>query len=105
MPKYLLAYHGTPQFDSPEDGKQHMEKWREWSQGLGEAVIDPGSPLGKSITVSKDGIANDGGSNPLAGTTTVEAETIEAAADMAKSCPHVLAGGSIEVAQIMSMDM
>lgn len=105
MPKFLLAYHGAPQFKSPEDGAKHMEQWKAWSSGLGDAVVDPGMPVGESKTVSANGVPDDGGSNPLSGITIVQADTIEAALGMAKACPHVSAGGTIEVAQALDMEM
>lgn len=105
MPKFMLAYHGAPQFKSPEDGANHMKNWQAWMAGLGDAVVDPGMPVGASKTVSADGVTDDGGSNPLSGITIVQADTIEDALEMAKACPHVSAGGTIEVAQALEMKM
>ncbi|USG62562.1 hypothetical protein NBZ79_06185 [Sneathiella marina] len=105
MPKFVLAYHGSPQFDTKEDGANHMVAWKQWSESLGDAVVDPGMPVGASKTVSSAGIENGGGANPLAGITILQAETIDAAVVMAQSCPHIDAGGSIEVAEAMDMEM
>lgn len=105
MPKFLFAYHGGHQFETKEEGMVHMAKWQAWSAGLGDAVVDPGMPVSGSKTVSSDGITDGGGSNPLSGITIVQADTIEAALEMAKSCPHVTIGGTIEVAQAMDMSM
>lgn len=105
MQKFLFAYHGGKQFESKEEGMAHMKNWMAWSGGLGDAVVDPGMPVGASKTVSQDGVADDGGSNPLTGITVVQAENIEQALEMAKSCPHVTIGGTIEVAPAMNMDM
>jgi hypothetical protein len=105
MQKFLLAYHGGKKFDSMEEGRAHMGKWQSWMQSLGDAVVDPGMPVGPSKTVSSSGVADDGGSNPLSGMTVLQAETMEQALEMAKSCPHVDNGGTIEVAQAVNMDM
>ncbi len=105
MPKFLLAYHGGHNFKSKEEGMEHMTKWQAWSTGLGDAVVDPGMPVGPSKTVSADGVTEGGGSNPLSGITILQADTIEAACEMAKACPHVDIGGTIEVAQAMDMEM
>ncbi len=105
MTKFVFAYHGGPSSMSPEEGKAHMAQWMAWMQGLGDAVVDPGLPVGKSKTVSRDGVTDDGGSNPLSGFTVVQADTIEAAVDMAKRCPHVAIGGTIEVAPAFDMPM
>lgn len=105
MQKFLFAYHGGKNFETKEEGKAHMENWMAWMGGLKDAVVDPGLPVGPSKTVSADGVTDDGGSNPLSGITIVQAETIEQAIEMAKSCPHVSIGGTIEVAPAMNMDM
>ncbi len=106
MPKFVLAYHGSPKLASKEDGNTHMAAWKNWMQSLGDAVVDPGVPVGPSKTILSDGtIANDGGPNPLVGFTVLLAATIEDAIKMAKPCPHVTAGGSIEVAPVLDMEM
>lgn len=106
MPKFLLAYHGTPRFKTKEDGIAHMVAWRAWSKGLGAAVVDPGMPVGMSKTITSDGAVIDGGgANPLSGITVLQAETIEQIIAMAKPCPHLQAGGTIEIAQAFDMEM
>ena len=56
------------------------------------------------MTVSQGGIASDGGANPLSGYTVVQADTIDAACEMAKGCPMVANGsGSVEVAPVIDM--
>lgn len=105
MARFVFAYHGGPQSMSPEDGRAHMGKWMAWMNGLGDTVVDRGLPLGKSVTVGPDGITEDGGPNPLSGFTVVEAEDLDAALEMAKRCPHVDIGGTIEVAPALAMPM
>ncbi|MEP4194948.1 MAG: hypothetical protein ABJL99_04845 [Aliishimia sp.] len=105
MPKFILAYHGKPDVQSKEDGAEHMVKWKNWSQSLGDAVVDPGMPVSASMTITKDGVIEGGGSNPLVGITILEAETIEVAISMAQGCPHIGGTGTIEVAQAMDMDL
>jgi len=67
MSNYVFAYHGGKKPESPEEGTKLMVKWKAWVGGLGDAVVNPGSPLGMSKTVSSDGVSDDGGSNPLSG--------------------------------------
>jgi len=102
MPNYILAYHGGKKPESPEEGAKHMAKWKAWMTGLGDAMVNPGTPLGKSKTVSADGVSNDGGPNPLAGYSIVQADDIDGAVKMAITCPF-LEMGTIEVAQVMEM--
>ncbi len=102
MSNYIFAYHGGKKPESPEEGAKHMAKWNAWVDGLGDAAVNPGSPLGMSKTVSSDGVSDDGGSNPLSGFSIVKADSMDAALEMAKGCPH-LEHGTIEVAEVLEM--
>jgi hypothetical protein len=102
MPNFVFAYHGGRKPESPEEGAQLMARWKDWLGGLGDAVINPGTPLGMSKTVSSSGVSDDGGSNPLTGFSIVNADTMDAALEMAKACPFVEMG-TIEVAEAKEM--
>ncbi len=103
MSEYIIAYHGGKKPESPEEGAKHMAKWKAWVSDLGDAVVNPGTPLGPSKTVSSDGVADDGGPNPLSGFSIVSADSMDAALEMAKACPTLDLGGTLEVAQVMKM--
>ncbi len=102
MSNYIFAYHGGKKPESPEEGAKHMAKWKAWVDGLGDAVVNPGTPLGKSKTVSSDGVSDDGGPNSLTGFSIVKADSMDAALEMAKGCPYVDIG-TIEVAEVKEM--
>jgi hypothetical protein len=102
MPDYILAYHPGKMPETPEEGARFRTKWKAWVDGLGTAMVNPGTPLGKSWTVSAGGVSEGGGSNPLMGFSVVKADSIEAALSLAKACPH-LAIGTIEVAEVKQM--
>lgn len=102
MPNYVLAYHGGKKPETPEEGKKQMARWKDWLAGLGDAVVNPGTPLGMSKTVSADGVTDGGGANPLNGFTIVTADSMDSALEIAKACPYVEMG-TIEVAQVMEM--
>ncbi len=103
MPDYIIAYHGGNKPETPEDGAKHMAKWKAWVGGLGDAVVNPGTPLGKSKTVSSGGVSDGGGSNALTGFSIVKANSMDAALEMAKACPFLDTGGTLEVAEVMKM--
>ena len=103
MSEYIIAYHGGKKPESPEEGAKHMAKWKAWVSDLGDAVVNPGTPLGPSKTVSSDGVADDGGPNPLSGFSIVKADSMDAALEMAKACPTLDLDGTLEVAQVMKM--
>ena len=102
MTNYIIAYHGGEKPESPEEGAKQMEKWKAWIGGLGDAVVNPGTPLGKSKIVSSSGVSDADESNLLTGYSTVKADTMDAALEMAKSCPF-LEMGTLEVAEVMEM--
>ncbi|MEP4034251.1 hypothetical protein [Roseibium polysiphoniae] len=84
----------------------HMTAWRAWSGGLGDAVLDPGMPVGPSMTLNQDGsVTEGGGANPASGVTILQAASMEDALELAKPCPHLSAGGTIEVAEALDMEM
>ncbi len=103
MSKFIFAYHGGKAPDSPQEGQKVMQKWMDWFAGLGAAVVDAGHPLGMSKTVSSDGVADDGGTNPIAGYSLVNAADMNAAVAIAKGCPMLADGGSVEVAECLGM--
>ena len=103
MANYIFAYHGGGKMPaSREEGAKGMAQWRAWAVGLSDAMVNFGTPLGKSKTVSAGGVSDDGGANPLMGFSIVKADSMDAALEMAKACPH-LDIGTIEVAQMMEM--
>ncbi len=104
MAKYLFVYHGGGPPSNPEDGQKVMAAWGAWFASMGAAVIDGGAPVGKSSTVKSNGsVADDGGSNPASGYSLIDAPSLEAAQQMAKACPHLASGGSVEIAPCMAM--
>ena len=102
MPQFIFAYHGEKMPEDPDEGAKLMARWQDWMAGLGDALVNPGHPVGKSTTVSASGVTNDGGPNPLSGFSLVQADDIDAAIEMAKGCPHI-DDGSIEIAETVEM--
>lgn len=103
MPKFLYVYHGGSVPETEADQQRVMAAWGAWMEGLGASLVDGGAPVGMSKTVSTGGVADDGGANPASGYSMVEAADHDAAAEMAKGCPILEDGGSVEVAEIHQM--
>ncbi len=101
MSNYIFAYHGGKRPETPEAGAELMARWKAWMGSLGDALGNL-TPLGMPKTVSSDGVSDDVGSNRLTGFSIVKADSIDAALEMAKGCPH-LEIGTIEVAEVMEM--
>jgi hypothetical protein len=101
MPRYLLLYHGGSQPASPAEGEKVMAAWNSWMGSLGTALVDGGSPTGNNKSIDKNGGVSTAGDNPATGYSILEAGDSDAAVTLAKGCPHLKFGGSIEVAEIM----
>ncbi len=104
MSKFVFIYHGG---GAPEPGtspEDIMAAWGNWFGSLGEAVIDGGNPFGDAKTVSPGGTASaGGGANPATGYSLVNAANLDAAVELAKGCPILSAGGTVEVAEAHDM--
>lgn len=94
MSRYVVIYTGLPAADA--DRVVVNASWKRWFQELGAAVVDVGNPFGLCKTVATDSSVSDGGSLQLTGYSIVEAESLDAAAEMVKKCPG-LANATIEV--------
>lgn len=103
MPKFIFAYHGGRKPETPEEGERVMAAWSRWLQDMGDKVVDPGHPVGSSRTVSAHGVTDNGGANPLTGLSVVNADSYDAAIELAKGCPILADSGSVEVAEALQM--
>ena len=104
MSKFVFAYHGGSHYSNASEYDRIMHAWQQWLQAMGPAVVDGGNPVGLSSTVRADGtIMHSGGLNPISGYSLIEADSIDEALELARACPILLNGGSIEVAKAMQM--
>ena len=115
MPRFLAIYVGTAtardkaQWDKqpPEVLKQQEEEgmraWGEWVARNQAAIVDMGTPLGKTKRVSRDGVADT--TNTSVAYVIVEAATHDEAARLFENHPHfsVFAGDSVEVMECLSL--
>ena len=107
MTKFLFIYR--PKQDTygtmtPDEMQQHMQKWHTWmAEGFKNGwLIDGGDGLKKEgRVVNGKKVVTDGpfveSKEIIGGFSMVQAETIDAAAELAKGCPCLLRGGSVEV--------
>ena len=103
MPQYVLVYLGGDQPSSPEEGREHFAKYMAWLSSLGDSAVSPANPLRGTSTVSPDGSVSAGGATSMSGFTIIEAGSMEAALSIAKACPFLDIGGSLEVSELVEM--
>lgn len=81
MPQFIMTYNGGSQPKTPEDGKAHMERYMQWIGGL-DAVV-PQQPLKGTEVLGDKEITT------MMGYTIINAADMDAAREIAKSCPFL----------------
>ncbi len=103
MPQYVIVYLGGDQPSSPEEGKQHFAKYMDWIASLGASAVSPANPLKDTSTVNSDGSITNSGTSTMSGFTIIEVDSRDEALSIAKKCPFLDVGGSLEVSELMQM--
>jgi hypothetical protein len=98
MANYVLVYHGGSMPESPEEGAKVMQAWNEWFQQLGDAVVDGGNPASATRTIAANGSVSDTADGP-SGYSIIKADSLDAAVELAKGCPVLQGGASIQVVE------
>ena len=98
MANYVLVYHGGSMPDSPEEGARVMQTWTDWFGTLGAALVDGGNPASRTRTIAADGSVTDDAAGP-SGYSILKADTLDEAVELAKGCPVMAAGASIQVVE------
>jgi len=107
MANFLFVYRGGNDAYAkmtPDEIQQNMEKWGNWiRQAMQQGwMTDPGDALtqeGRVVNAKK--VVTDGpfveSKECIGGYSIVKADTIDAAAELAKGCPGLLTGGKVEI--------
>ena len=103
MTNFMIAYYGGNQPSSKEEGMARMNTWKAWGDGLGNTIVNPGTPLPVSKIITSTHVEDDTDPNSMKGFAVVKAASIEAAIAMAQSDPFLDNGGTIRVSQMMEM--
>lgn len=103
MTQFCITYLGGSEPKSPEAGQKQFSDYKAWLEGLGDAAVSPMNPLKGTVTISSAGVVSGGSSVGMSGYTIIEAESAEVALKIAKACPFLETGGSLEVAELIKM--
>lgn len=101
MANYVLVYHGGSMPESPEEGAKVMQAWTDWFAKLGDALVDGGNPASKTRRIGADGSVSDDASGP-SGYSILKADSLDAAVELAKGCPVLAGGSSVQVVETFS---
>jgi hypothetical protein len=107
MANFLFVYR--PNRDtygkmSPDEMQRHMQKWQAWiAEGIQKGwMLNPGDglhPDGRVVNAKK--VVTDGpfveSKEIVGGFSVVQADALDHAAELAKGCPCLLIGGTVEV--------
>ncbi|MFL7869166.1 MAG: hypothetical protein AB8I58_10080 [Anaerolineales bacterium] len=97
MTNYVLIYSGGGMPETEEEQAAVLAAWGAWYEALGQATVDGGnpfSPMAKSI--NSDGSVGDA-AYPASGYTIITTSSLDAAVEMAKGCPVLSDGGTVNV--------
>ena len=104
MPNYVFAYSGGKGVSADEaERNAQYARWGQWFEELGAAVVEGGAAMGAAKTVGPGGSVSDGGSRGLTGYSIVSADSLDAAAELAKGCPVIEVGGAVDVYEVIAM--
>ena len=102
MAKFVYVYTGGQMAETPAAQEEAMQAWGAWFGTLGDAITDAGNPFAGSVTVSPSGVT-DGGAAGAGGYSIVTADSLDEAAVLAKGCPVLAGGGTVEVYEAIPM--
>jgi hypothetical protein len=114
MKDFMFIFRGaTEQYEfSAEEMQQHMQKWFSWVDELKAKNIyvsgEPLVPEGKTVKGAK-ALITDGpfaeSKELVGGFFIIKAASLSEAAELAKGCPDLPLDGSVEIREVMKMDM
>ena len=107
MAKFIYLYRApaTPMSDlTPEQGAERMAAFGAWTEKVGGALVDAGSPFGTSASVRDDG--TEGTAGDLIGYSIVEADDQAAARAFTDGLPFLSNSDgkcAVEIFELLSM--
>jgi hypothetical protein len=107
MAKFIYLYRGqdTPMSDiTPEQGAERMAAFAAWTDKVGAALVEVGSPFGTSASVRDDG--TEGAAGDLIGYSIVEADNLAAAKACTDGLPFLSDSDgkcAVEIFQLLPM--
>ena len=115
MKRFLAIYIGTAtalekaQWKTLDEEKRKsleasgVKAWMEWVMANSAAIVDQGSPLGKTKRASTQGVADI--KNSMTGYVIVQAESHEAAVKLFENHPHftIFPGDSVEIMECLPL--
>ena len=103
MATFLITYHGGGGMpESAEARDKMMAAFQAWAASVGDAMIDPGAPLGPRKTVTSDGVTDAPADATLGGYSLISADSLDDAVKAVSGHPFVGRGGTLQVSQAVA---
>ena len=106
MTKFIYLYRGPSRELTPEEGAERQAAFAAWTERLGPALVDVGSPFGPSISVRDDG--SEGAAGDLIGHSVVEADDLAGANALTDGLPFLSDGdgkSAVEIFELLPMEL
>jgi hypothetical protein len=102
MPSFLVTYHGGGMPEGEQARQQAMADFGAWVGKVGDALTDPGAPLGPAMTVSAEGVRPGDADGRVSGYSVLRADDMDSAVSLVRDHPFVTRGGSLQVTEAVS---
>ncbi len=99
MPRFLITYHGNGMPHDPESMASAREAFMQWAAKTGDALVEPGAPIGSTRTVSSTGTQDGPASGPINGWSVLEAANAEEVAQKLSDHPFIGRGGVLQISE------
>ena len=97
MPRYLVTYHGPGMPHDPESIAAAQQAFLTWAGKTGALLVEPGSPIAGTLTLTPNGLVEAPGEGPVLGWSVIEADSPEGVASIIEDHPFVSRGGSLQI--------
>ena len=96
---YVMLYTGGRMPESETEQEATLKAWEDWYGKIGNALVDAGNPFAsRTKSITSDGMIIDSSDDCMpSGYTIIQADSLEAAVSMAKTCPILKDGAKISV--------
>jgi hypothetical protein len=102
MAKFLVTYHGGGMPDSEEARQQVMAAFAAWASKVGDALLDPGAPLGPPTTVTADAVRPGAADSPSTGYSVLQTADLDSVVALLREHPFVARGGALQVTEAVA---
>lgn len=103
MSKFVMVYLGGKPPASEAEDQKHFAEYMEWIKSMGEKAVSPMNPFKNTQSVSPEGVVSSGSNSKMSGYTIIQANSMDEALELAKSCPFLKINGTLEVSELVEM--